>query len=381
MVIESISPEWSVSSKTLSQPEVKIHPEFQKWFDPLEEKEFEILEASIIKAGQADMPLVLWNGYLLDGHHRFKICQKHGLPYKVIHKVFEDEEYAEEYALEAQDGRRNITKFKYTEKEIRRNDLKLRNEAKERQKSNLKQFQTTDNQCSTVAQNSARRDEDRSDRTNYTLAEKAGVSHDTIHKTRYVMEKADKELLEQMRSGETSLHAGYVRTKQKETGLDSLFKRDDYRVVYCDFYEPHSMLGWNPIKQYEALKSLPVKDHIEDYATCFLWSALPEVDSTLRVMKAWGFSYETMFVLENDRKPEGHYNRCDHLVVIVGSSKFTCPPDTRDRLSSVIDSSVAGKQRIEKFRETIDAMYKTEEGPKLQIFNNNNSPDWDVINF
>ena len=55
------------------------------------------------------------------------------MPYKVIHKVFEDEEYAEEYALEAQDGRRNITQFKYTEKEIRRNDLKLRNEAKERQ--------------------------------------------------------------------------------------------------------------------------------------------------------------------------------------------------------------------------------------------------------
>jgi len=284
-------------------------------------------------------------------------------------------------ALEAQDGRRNITQFKYTEKEIRRSFLKERNEAKKRQKSNLKQFQTTDNQCSTVDHNYGRQNEDMTQRTDRKLAEKAGVSHDTIHKTRYVMEKADKELLEQMRSGETSLHAGYVRTKQKETGLDSLFKRDDYRVVYCDFYEPDSMLGWYPIKNYEALKSLPVKDHIEDYATCFLWSALPEVDSTLRVMKAWGFSYETMFVLENDRKTEGSYNRCDHLVVIVGSSKFTRCPDTNDRLSSVIDSSVAGKQRIEKFRETIDAMYKTEEGPKLQIFNNNNSSEWDVINF
>jgi len=281
---------------------------------------------------------------------------------------------SEEYALEAQDGRRNITKFKYNEKEIRRNDLKLRNEAKERQKRKPIGEKSVD-------LNSGRQNEDMTQRTDRKLAEKAGVGHDTIHKTRYVMEKADKELLDQMRSGETSLHAGYVRTKQKETGLDSLFKRDDYRVVYCDFYEPHRMLGWNPIKQYEALKSLPVKDHIEDYATCFLWSALPEVDSTLRVMKAWGFSYETMFILENDRKPEGRYNRGDHLVVVVGSGKFPCPPDTKDRLSSVIDSSIAGKQRIEKFRETIDAMYKTEEGPKLQIFNNKNSPDWDVINF
>ena len=80
----------------------------------------------------------------------------------------------------------------------RRNFLKERNEAKERQKRKPIGEKS-------VALNSARQNDDRSDRTNYKLAEKAGVGHDTIHKTRYVMEKADKELLDQMRSGETSL--------------------------------------------------------------------------------------------------------------------------------------------------------------------------------
>lgn len=127
---------------------------------------------------------------------------------------------SEEKRIEAQDGRRNITKFKYTEKEIRRNFLKERNEAKKRQgaRNDLKTSIKTEGQgarvdllpkdlkgLNNIAHNYGRSDEDRSDRTDRKLAEKAGVGHDTIHKTRYVMEKADKELLEQMRSGETSL--------------------------------------------------------------------------------------------------------------------------------------------------------------------------------
>jgi hypothetical protein len=128
------------------------------------------------------------------------------LPYKVIHKVFEDEEYAEEYALEAQDGRRNITQFKYTEKEIRRSFLKERNEAKKRQGSRNDQWANLNckDSVNNIDHNYGRSDDDMTQRTDRKLAEKAGVSHGTIHKTRYVMEKADKELLEQMRSGETT---------------------------------------------------------------------------------------------------------------------------------------------------------------------------------
>ena len=128
------------------------------------------------------------------GHNTYTKCKyvdKHGTEEQkkslIQGKTSLDNIYkkiSEEKRIEAQDGRRNITKFKYTEKEIRRNDLKLRNEAKERQKSNLKQFQTTDNQCSTVDHNYGRQNEDMTQRTDRKLAEKAGVSHDTIHKTR-----------------------------------------------------------------------------------------------------------------------------------------------------------------------------------------------------
>jgi hypothetical protein len=105
---------------------------------------------------------------------------------------------SEEKRIEAQDGRRNITQFKYTEKEIRRNFLKERNEAKERQKRKPIGEKS-------VLQNSGEQKPPQGNRVDDSLAKKSGVSHDTIHKTRYVMEKADKELLDQMRSGKAKV--------------------------------------------------------------------------------------------------------------------------------------------------------------------------------
>ena len=100
------------------------------------------------------------------------------MPYKVIHKVFEDEEYAEEYALEAQDGRRNITQFKYTEKEIRRSFLKERNEAKKRQGARNDQWVNLDckDSVNNIPHNYGEQIKNRENETDRKLAEKAGVN-------------------------------------------------------------------------------------------------------------------------------------------------------------------------------------------------------------
>jgi len=74
---------------------------------------------------------------------------------------------SEEKRIEAQDGRRNITQFKYTEKEIRRSFLKERNEAKKRQKRKPIGEKSVD-------LNSGRQNEDMSDRTDRKLAKNMG---------------------------------------------------------------------------------------------------------------------------------------------------------------------------------------------------------------
>lgn len=58
--------------------QLKIDPEFQSLIPPLSPDEYKQLEANIIEDGCMD-PLVYWNGTLIDGHNRYRICQAPGM--------------------------------------------------------------------------------------------------------------------------------------------------------------------------------------------------------------------------------------------------------------------------------------------------------------
>lgn len=64
-------------------PELTIDPELAAFMPPLDDEELAALEHSILAEGCRD-PLVVWNGTLLDGHHRYSLCQKHGIPFKTV---------------------------------------------------------------------------------------------------------------------------------------------------------------------------------------------------------------------------------------------------------------------------------------------------------
>ncbi|MBT1695427.1 ParB N-terminal domain-containing protein [Fulvivirgaceae bacterium PWU4] len=80
---------------------------------PLSAEEFNILEQSILSDGCRD-PLIVWQkpdgtNILVDGHNRLKICQKHGLPYKIKKLGFSDMDQVKDWMLDNQMGRRNLT--------------------------------------------------------------------------------------------------------------------------------------------------------------------------------------------------------------------------------------------------------------------------------
>ena len=86
---------------------IEIKEEFKKLIPALTAEEFKQLEENILKDGIRD-PLVLWNGYLIDGHNRYQIAFKHSLEYKTIDKEFEDESQVKEWMILNQFGRRNL---------------------------------------------------------------------------------------------------------------------------------------------------------------------------------------------------------------------------------------------------------------------------------
>lgn len=89
---------------------LKIDPEFRDKIPPLSQDEFSKLEENILADGEVREPLVVWDGTIVDGHHRWKIIQKHPeIPYKVNRMDFPDKYAAIVWMCRNQVGRRNIT--------------------------------------------------------------------------------------------------------------------------------------------------------------------------------------------------------------------------------------------------------------------------------
>lgn len=58
--------------------QLKIDPEFQSKIPPLQFEEEQQLEQNIIAEGRLLNPIITWNGYILDGHTRYRILKKNG---------------------------------------------------------------------------------------------------------------------------------------------------------------------------------------------------------------------------------------------------------------------------------------------------------------
>jgi len=100
------------TERFLDIPVVKIDPEFQSLIPLMVKEEKEALEASLLAEGCRD-PLVVWDGYLIDGHMRWDIISRHSaereITYKVIEKDFENKNQAKIWIISNQFARRNLT--------------------------------------------------------------------------------------------------------------------------------------------------------------------------------------------------------------------------------------------------------------------------------
>ena len=91
-----------------------INPEFQNKIPPLTEEEFRHLEELILSDGRVNEPIRVWNRIIVDGHHRWKIIQKHPeIPYEVKEMDFADKWEAFNWMYDNQLGRRNLTEDQY----------------------------------------------------------------------------------------------------------------------------------------------------------------------------------------------------------------------------------------------------------------------------
>ncbi len=205
----------------------KLKTPYADLIPSLSEGEFAQLKANIIADGCRDA-LVVWDGKLLDGHNRYRICTEHDIGFDTIEKECASKRDAEIWIINNQFGRRNLTNFQRAELALK---LKPRLAAEAKKTQGMR----TD-----LCQNS-----DKSDPvdTKKDLAAVAGVSHDTIHKASYLLDHADDDAKEKLRHGDVSVSAEYRKAKKQELSDEQtarkgakpkLAEADTYQLIECD---------------------------------------------------------------------------------------------------------------------------------------------------
>lgn len=90
---------------------ITVLDELRVYIDPLTPDEYAALERSILAEGCRDA-LVLWGEILVDGHNRYSICSKHGLPFQTVQNTrFQSMEDVHLWMIDQHLGRRSVSDF------------------------------------------------------------------------------------------------------------------------------------------------------------------------------------------------------------------------------------------------------------------------------
>ncbi|MCL2422065.1 MAG: hypothetical protein FWD03_09430, partial [Defluviitaleaceae bacterium] len=86
---------------------LKIDEDFKKLIPPLLPDELKQLKENILSTGRCRDAIVVWKGYIVDGHNRYAICREQGIPFEVSKIHFASKKDALVWIAENQLGRRN----------------------------------------------------------------------------------------------------------------------------------------------------------------------------------------------------------------------------------------------------------------------------------
>lgn len=223
----------------MNKQNLKIDPELQSLLPPLSEGEYQQLEDNIVNNGyDKNFPIMVWKGYIADGHNRYKICKEHNIAdYTVTTLAYQTKEEVMEWMLDVQLGRRNLNKAQrvlaaekfreYYEKQAKENKLKGnslggRNSTKQVRAQMGTNFEGVD----------------KFGRVRIKLAQKAGVGNGTYSRCKTVLDSNNEDLKQQMLAGDITINAAYNMVKEdmkKEDGKDD----DDIKEVKSNAPENH----------------------------------------------------------------------------------------------------------------------------------------------
>jgi hypothetical protein len=195
---------------------IKIDPEFQRRIPKLRSDELELLRKSLLEDGCLE-PITTWpvkgDDIIIDGHNRFRICEKEGVTFTTNRIEFDSRDEALLWIDRHQLGRRNLNDTQRTV---------IANRVTERLVAINKKSRTTSANSDHVLDKASKTN------TREQVAKEANVPVRKLREVQEVVRKAP-ELEEKLLSGEVSLITARKQVREKQapsTGRNTTYDLD-----------------------------------------------------------------------------------------------------------------------------------------------------------
>lgn len=365
--------------------ELKIDQELQSLIPPLSEDEFEQLEKNILEDGCRDA-LIHWNGVILDGHNRFKICNEHGLPYETKGLDFNDKAEARIWMRNNQMGRRNLTVAWRIELQMgNKEDLKRAGAKSQGTRSDL--LSETDKKSQDSKQHNTRAE----------IAKAANTSTGQVGMAEQVRKKSP-ELWEKAKQGEVSIDGAYkeIKAAEKKQERKNLIEKQRvdiesgtvslpegvFEVVAIDppwqygrEYDPNGSRVANPYPEMSQEQLLELKPPFAEDCVLFLWTTHAFIFDAKALLDAWGFEYKATGVWDKGKMGMGHWLRMQCEFFLVGIKGKPIWNNTKWR-DIIRENRREHSRKPEAFYEMVEDITV---GRRLDYFSREKRLGWEVV--
>jgi N6-adenosine-specific RNA methylase IME4 len=363
--------------------DIIVDAEFASLIPPLSSEERQQLEENIVEHGGARDPLVVWASKgtltLLDGHNRYEICTRLGLPFDVHELRFKARDEAEDWIDRNQLGRRNLTHDSFMLLLGRRAKRAMvgqgsRRDLCKKEKSQSVAHVAKEHGVTAKTAYAAAKFADEVERTP-ELKQAIQERRPVVQVKRELKEKAREARREENRKKiaavpEPEKAAAVAQAKYATIVIDPPWDwgdegdQDQLGRARPD-YSTMSI---------EQLERLDVGGLADDDCHIYLWITNRSLPKGFRLLEAWGFRYITAITWVKPHFGMGNYFRgqTEHVLFGVRGSQ----PLKRKDVGTVFEAERGPAGHSSKPPSFLELVESCSPGPFLEMFSRSSRPGW-----
>lgn len=208
--------------------ELTVNPDYAELVFPLTELEYTDLKNSILQKGQLVPIIVNQSNTILDGHHRFRICQELSIEPKIVIREDEDPLQEQLFVIDCNLKRRHLNLYQKTTLALKAKPI-LQKIAIKNQKAGVP--------LTEISERLGRQG------VNEAVGKRAKAGHDTVRKVEIINQEASEKTKGELESGKKSINEVYkaivIKRKRQKIIMSkpNIELPEGFKLFHGDFRE------------------------------------------------------------------------------------------------------------------------------------------------